>query len=316
MSDNISAVQVASIENPPLAEKNDASVVIGSSAVTAQSTRREVFVQPSALIENPEDFVLVDTRPSHIFEAGHASGAINMPVDQIRFDRSDRQSLARTMAFIRAQLNARKLMLGDQIVFVDSLDGSAALAVVLADLAGATNAVMLDGGITNWIRSRGQVATSTPASPDAISDSDSTQTFVAQTTNVDSQDSRNTPLFAGFEDLVDAANNGTATLIDARSQLEHEGIVGPPCCGSRGHILGSLHLEWTSLISPTGSFHPDDRIARMMDELAVAPSDQIIVYCHTNVRAAFATLVLRNAGFANVRAALGGWHEWSTRGNS
>ena len=48
--------------------------------------------------------------------------------------------------------------------------------------------------------------------------------------------------------------------------------------------------------------------------LGVRPSDDVVVYCRSGMRAAHTYLVLRHAGFPSVRLYDGSWQEWTMRG--
>jgi thiosulfate/3-mercaptopyruvate sulfurtransferase len=103
-------------------------------------------------------------------------------------------------------------------------------------------------------------------------------------------------------------------LVDARSQLEHEGIVGTPCCDARGHIPGSVHFEWTNTVAATGDLTAPQRLEELLASAGIHPETDVIVYCHTNPRGALLALAMRHAGHPQTRLALGGLHEWSGRG--
>ena len=102
-------------------------------------------------------------------------------------------------------------------------------------------------------------------------------------------------------------------VLDTRSQLEHEGIVGTPCCASRGAIPTSLHLEWTAFLDMAGRTHGPDRVHAVAEHIGAELDTPIIVTCHAGHRAAVAARALRVAGYSDVRVSLGSWHEWAAR---
>lgn len=261
-----------------------------------------VLVDVQWLAANRPDIVVIDTRAAAAFEAGHVAGAISLPLDALLIDDSSRPALERLAAAARANLAARGIAPGDHVVLVDDCDGSAALGGAICELAGMRHVSVVHGsGIDAWKVLGGDIDTGvhdlTPVAAGAWADVDSRTNAVA-----------------AFEDIVDAVAEGSACVLDARSQLEHEGIVGAPCCAHRGAIPGSVHVEWTACFDMFGAPRTADRIVELMDHVGLAPDDRIIVACHAGHRAAIATRVLRAAGFRDVRVSLGSWHEWVGRG--
>lgn len=261
-----------------------------------------VLVDVRWLAANRGDVVVIDTRAATAFDACHVAGAISLPLDALLVDDSSRPALERLAAAARATLAARGVAPGDHVVLVDDCDGSAALGGAICELAGMRHVSVVHGsGIDAWKVLGGETGTGATA-----------RTPVAAIEWADVQ-SRSSAV-AAFEDVVDAVVEGTACVVDARSQLEHEGIIGAPCCEHRGAIPGSVHVEWTACFDMFGAPRPVDRIVELMDHVGLAPDDRIIVACHAGHRAAIAARVLRAAGFRDVRVSLGSWHEWVARG--
>ena len=261
-----------------------------------------VLVDVRWLEANRDDVIVIDTRSAAAFEDGHVTGAVSLPLDALLVDDSSRPALERLAAAARATLAARGVAPGDHVVLVDDCDGSAALGGVICELAGMRHVSVVHGsGIDAWKVLAGDVA-SGPASVTSVAAG-----------AWDGVQSRATAV-AAFEDVVDAVVEGTSCVVDARSQLEHEGIIGAPCCEHRGAIPGSVHVEWTACFDMFGAPRPTERIIELMDHVGLGPDDRIIVSCHAGHRAAIAARVLRGAGFRDVRVSLGSWHEWVGRG--
>jgi thiosulfate/3-mercaptopyruvate sulfurtransferase len=55
---------------------------------------------------------------------------------------------------------------------------------------------------------------------------------------------------------------------------------------------------------------PASEIQALLDERAITPDKEAIVYCHTMWRAAHLYFVLRLMGFEDVRGYDGSWAEW------
>ena len=246
--------------------------------------------------------VVLDTRTAAAFADGHLAGARSLPLDALLVDDSSRPALVQLAGAARSALAARGVAPDDHVVLVDDCDGTASLGAAICELAGMRRVSVVQGsGIDTWR---------------AIGGSLVTQASVVEPVDAarwDSIESR-TGTIAAFEDLVDAVVDGTARVIDARSQLEHEGIVGAPCCAGRGAIPGSIHLEWTTLFDMFGAPRETAQVREMLEEVGIDVDKPIIVTCHAGRRAAIAARVLRASGARDVRVSFGSWHEWSLRG--
>lgn len=95
---------------------------------------------------------------------------------------------------------------------------------------------------------------------------------------------------------------GEVVVLDVRSQAEYDGAGGADCDPRQGHIPGARNLDAYRLMRMT----PDE----IQAELGLEPGAEVIAYCHSGSRSAFAADVLRNLGY-DARNYVGSWHEWS-----
>jgi thiosulfate/3-mercaptopyruvate sulfurtransferase len=91
-------------------------------------------------------------------------------------------------------------------------------------------------------------------------------------------------------------------VVDVRRAAEYDGTFGAPCDPRQGHIPGALHLDTDELLLLTE--------AQVAERLGLEPGDEVVLYCHSGSRSAFAAQVLRQLGF-RARNYVGSWHEWS-----
>ena len=106
------------------------------------------------------------------------------------------------------------------------------------------------------------------------------------------------------DELVSRLDDPELTILDVRSASEYSGEAGYGCCGRQGHIPGARHLDVQELAS-CGSA---DEV-RALVTLPVGV--EIVAYCHSGSRSAWAAEILVGAGYA-ARNYVGSWHEWST----
>jgi thiosulfate/3-mercaptopyruvate sulfurtransferase len=95
---------------------------------------------------------------------------------------------------------------------------------------------------------------------------------------------------------------GEVTIVDVRRTSEYDGSGGAACDPRQGHIPGARHLELDVLL--------DLGEAELREALGVPEGGEVVVYCHSGSRSAFAAQVLRAHGY-DARNYVGSWHEWS-----
>ena len=93
------------------------------------------------------------------------------------------------------------------------------------------------------------------------------------------------------------------TLLDVRTPLEYDGTAGAPCDPRQGHIPGALNLPLETILSCRSA-------AEVRSLVGLPGGAEVVAYCHSGSRSAFAAHVLREAGY-EARNYVGSWHEWS-----
>ena len=114
------------------------------------------------------------------------------------------------------------------------------------------------------------------------------------------------------DELVRRIREGTVAVVDVRTREEFTGEAGYPCDPRQGHIEGAAHLEWSDLYAGEGRPHDAETIRRLLAERGIDPESDIVTYCHSGQRSAFAAAALCSAGIAAENYE-GSWHEWSRR---
>jgi thiosulfate/3-mercaptopyruvate sulfurtransferase len=92
-------------------------------------------------------------------------------------------------------------------------------------------------------------------------------------------------------------------LIDVRTPPEYRGSAGALCDPRHGHIPGARNLPLDQLLECRSA----EEVRSLLD---ATPGAEVVAYCHTGSRSAFAVQVLRGAGY-DARNYVGSWHEWS-----
>lgn len=259
-----------------------------------------VLVTPAWLLECAEDVHVIDARRMTRHEAGHVPGATPLPLHALIVEDTSRDALVRLAGAVRHVLAQRGIGPTDHVVLVDDADGTAAMGALMCELAGMVRVSTLLGGMRAWRSSHAPIEDGR-----TLASAISSRCWDDHPAALDH--------VASFEQLEHAVDHGSAYVLDVRSQLEHEGIVGPPCCAARGCIPGSRHIEWTSLVDLSGAPLEGRAMRALLESLGIDPDGDLIVTCHAGHRAAAAARYLRASGIRQARVALGSWHEWCAR---
>jgi thiosulfate/3-mercaptopyruvate sulfurtransferase len=103
-----------------------------------------------------------------------------------------------------------------------------------------------------------------------------------------------------LEELV--SRLGEVTVVDVRRPEEYDGTFGSACDPRQGHIPGAMNLDVQELLELT-----EDEVR---ERLGLGPGAEVVCYCHSGSRSAFAVQVLTRLGY-DARNYPGSWHEWS-----
>jgi thiosulfate/3-mercaptopyruvate sulfurtransferase len=95
---------------------------------------------------------------------------------------------------------------------------------------------------------------------------------------------------------------GSVRVVDVRSTEEYDGTFGSACDPRQGHIPGAVNVDLQELTALTEE--------ELRERVGVEPGDELVCYCHSGSRSAFAVQVLVRYGY-DARNYAGSWHEWS-----
>ena len=104
------------------------------------------------------------------------------------------------------------------------------------------------------------------------------------------------------DELAARLGDESLILIDVRTPEEFSGETGFPDDPRQGHIPGARNVPVTELFG--GSREDLERL------VGAPPGAEVVVYCHTGNRSAFAAELLSAAGY-DARNYVGSWQEWS-----
>jgi len=113
--------------------------------------------------------------------------------------------------------------------------------------------------------------------------------------------------------VLEASNNQSVQILDARSQGRFDGVDPEPRAGLRsGHIPGSTCLPYTLLLD-NGKLKPDAALREIFTQHGVATDTVTYTTCGSGVTAAILTLGLQCIGCVDTSLYDGSWTEWGGR---
>jgi thiosulfate/3-mercaptopyruvate sulfurtransferase len=134
-------------------------------------------------------------------------------------------------------------------------------------------------------------------------------TTVARVPEGDFVVARSTAYEATQQQVRAALGQEDVIFLDAREPREFAG--GTPYGESRaGHLPGARPLYFRDLIAADGRVLQGTALAEKLSALGVQQGARVVAYCSGGVRAAFVTMVLRDAGI-DARNYAGSMWEWS-----
>lgn len=243
---------------------------------------------------------LIDVRRQEDFKAGHLPGAHQIWRTDMESKAFPYAGMAASKEVMLHLLDSLGIETGQQVVVYDGAGGcNAARLWWLLNLYGHAPVALLDGGPQAWqalgnALEVGQVEAPTPTG---------FQFCCKPKSN----------LLATQEDVKNAASNGTL-ILDTRTDDEYSGRRMKNGATRAGRIPGSLQFNWGNAVNlnDLGTIKSTQDLTWDFQEAGIDFTQPIITYCHTGVRSAHTTFVLRNVlGFNQVSNYDGSWSEWS-----
>lgn len=246
-----------------------------------------------ARLGQPGLVVLHADRTRTSYDAGHIPGARFVALGEYTINQPLSTELP-PVEQLRALVQRLGINPGDRIIITGEPVPAARFFFTLDYLGLGDRAALLDGGLEGW-RAAGHPLSTTPAS-------------VAAGT----VEPRPFPGLVLTADSVNVLRRGpSVALLDARAPDEFDGTRPDTTLVRRGHIPGSVNLEWTRLMDGP-RLKPAAELRRMFEAAGAAPEDLVVSTCGTGFRASMLYFVARYLGY-RVRMYDGSWAEWNRR---
>jgi thiosulfate/3-mercaptopyruvate sulfurtransferase len=261
----------------------------------------EVLVDTDWVADHLDDSSvrLVDVSSKReVYEEGHLPQAVHV---NWQTDLTDPENPVKGMIPTRAQAEDLWSGLGinneDTVVLYDDTNSLfATRAFWVLNYYGHEDVRILDGGRKQWIAEGRELTAEIPQT--------TTSEYVAE--------ERNTAARATADQVLEALDDPSKTLVDARSPGEYAGTDVRSARG--GHIPGAVSVHWTNAVDADGAFKTVAELQALYQTAGLTEDQEVITYCQTGVRGAHSWFVLKYLlCYPDVSVYDGSWEEWGNR---
>ena len=260
----------------------------------------ELLVSPDSLKASlgAPKLIVVDTRPTAAYEAGHIPGAINVHWQDYR-DGSATVLALKSLATLESQLSAAGITRDATIVIYDDTIyswGAAGRIFWMLDILGCDDIHILNGGWNKWQADGRTTQTGAVTMPAA--------TFKAV-------DKLRDGISAKKAHIRDRLNTSDFVVVDTRTDEEYMGwqLYGEP---TPGHIKGAVQLPYAWYYNSDYTSKSYTDLKAMFESRGVTPDKEVVTYCTSGIRSAYAYFLLRMMGYSRAANYDGSIKEWGS----
>jgi len=233
------------------------------------------------------------------YAARHIPGAVFADIDWLSDERSALPHTFPSATQFAERVGSLGIASGDAVVVYDGSgqNFSAPRLWFMLRAFGHARVAVLDGGLVKWIaEGRPVTAEPTPVVPARF-----TATLNA----------------ARLRDLAQVRENletGREQVVDARSAGRFAALEPEPRPGVRGgHIPGSRHLHYATLVRADGTLRSPDELRGLVAAAGLDLSTPIVCSCGSGLTACAIVLALDVLGAPHAAVYDGSWTEWGSR---
>lgn len=258
------------------------------------------LIEPSELAALTGKVKIVDATYSddgrQMWKRERIGGAVFFDIDEIADPASDMPHMLPSPEAFADAVSKLGISNEDNVVVYDhsGIASAACRAWWMFRVFGHERVRILNGGLPLWRAQDYPVDTAPPQKPVP-----------------EEFESRFRPdLVKNMGDVLEAVENKSALILDARAAQRFAGIAPEPRPGLRaGHIPGSRNVPYVALINPAMGSMKDEEALK--DIFGTIPANTpVITSCGSGVTACVLALGLYNIGCKDVAVYDGSWTEW------
>jgi len=256
-------------------------------AEPAAYPKSELLIEPAALAERLDKFVILDTRLAKVYEEAHVPGALRVDAGEwskLFNAKPDAATWAKTLGDLGIATDTPVAVYGGS--WTDS-----ARVWWLLKQYGVKDARLMNGSFAVWKEAGLKVAGG-----------------IEKPKPIDGKVEASNRL-ATKDDVKKTVESKSAQILDVRTENEFCGVDGT--AKKKGAIPGATHLEWKEFINAkTQKLKPSGEIAALLEKAGIDPKKPVVTYCQSGGRASVGAFVLELMGGEQVKNYYRSWSEW------
>jgi len=278
-------------DSPHHVEEYATDVPAANITTVSQDIENKYIISAEALLQkinNKEGLLIIDVRRTNGYALGHIPGALNVWRPMYVNQELEYRGMIAPKEKVQALMSNLGVSTGQNVIIYDASGYDASRFWWTLQQYGHTNTMILNGGLTNWVKKGYPVSSEVPTTSPADFN------FEGEGSN---------KMYADLDNVKAAVDDPNVIILDVRSPDEF----------NAGRIPGSIHLEWINTVNIDS-----DKKLKSLEDLkkifiskGIISNKKIITYCNTGVRAAHSAFVLKELlGFEEVKNYDGSWTEW------
>ena len=261
-----------------------------------------LLVEPGQLepLMANDQVIIVSVDSEQRYSERHVPTAVHLNYSKLIKKGKFAQGLLPELEDISEALSAIGLTPEKHVVaYDDEGSGRASRLLVTLDAIGHTRFSLLNGGMTAW---------ASEGFPLHVVEE------FREPSNYQAKSISN--IIVDKDYILEKLNNENVVLIDARSHDEFTGLQ--PLAKRSGHIPGAINIDWKLNKDPArhNRMKSDDKILEMLQDRRITKDKEIIAYCQTCHRSSHTYIMLKQAGYPNIKCYPGSWSEWGNCDNT
>lgn len=236
------------------------------------------------------DVIIIDARGEEAYAEGHLKNAISLAPSELVVDKPVVSTVA-PKAKVERVLGSKGITTEDTVYIYDDNGGVSASRIWWTmKLYGHENVKVINGGFAALGRERLTASKNAVKLPAA--------TYVAQ-----EADQTMIIDFDAVSAIVEDEESNIV-IVDTRSRAEYDA----------GRIPGAVLYPHSNNLYKDGTFMSSRDLEIFYTDKELTPETPLVVYCKSSFRATQTFMLLKEAGYVDVKVYDGAWLEWSESG--
>jgi thiosulfate/3-mercaptopyruvate sulfurtransferase len=268
----------------------------------------EILISPSELkaLQTSAPVVVIDTRDSDSYAAGHIPGAVNLRDIFTYLATSTPEGLVEMTAKFASEFG-RIGLTGKEtaVLYEDTMNsgfGQSCRGYFLLTYFGYTKAKVLHGGLGAWKAASMGLTSELPTLAPGV--------FPL---NIEAGS-----VMIDRDEMLKSLSDSSIVKLDVRDIDEWIGESSSPYgkdyAPRKGRLPNAKWIEWYRFMKPTAAgpmLKSSDEVLAECRTAGITPDQTVYLYCFKGARASNTFLALKEAGFDKVKMYFGSWNEWS-----